>query len=408
MKLLHTSDWHVGKTIRGRSRADEHRAVLSEIAGVAADEDVDLVLVAGDLFETASPGPEAEHIVYQALLALAQVAPVIVVSGNHDNPQRLRAVAPLLELGRVTAATAARRPDDGGIVTHETERGEVARVALLPFVSQRGIVKADELMSGAAYEHTQAYADRITRVVAALAEGCGAEGVNLMVAHLCVADAALGGGERQAHTIFDYWVPPLCFPPTLGYVALGHIHRAQRMAGATAIRYCGSPLGLDFGESPDPKTVTVVSIEAGLPARVEEVILTAGRPLRILAGNLEEVVAAARALDSESWLRVRLTEPRRAGLADEVRDAVGERGEWVVDVIVESEERRRRRSERRLEGRSPHELFATFCAERGLDDERVASLFSELYEEATGGELEPVGDPEEAGTAASGAQETAP
>ncbi len=405
MKILHTSDWHVGKTIRGRSRADEHRTVLSEIAAVAADRDVDLVFVAGDLFETASPGPEAERIVYEALLALAEVAPVIVVSGNHDNPQRLRAVAPLLELGRVTAATSPRRPDDGGIVTHETEGGEVARVALLPFVSQRGIVRADELMSGAAYEHTQAYADRITRVVAALAQGCGTEGVNLMVAHLCVADAALGGGERQAHTIFDYWVPPQCFPPTLSYVALGHIHRAQRMPGATTIRYCGSPLGLDFGESPEPKTVTVVSVEAGLPARVEEVTLTAGRPLRTLAGNLDDVVAAAEALGSESWLRVRLTEPRRAGLADEVRDSMGEQGQWVVDVILESEERRRRRSERRLEGRSPQELFAMFCAERGLEDERVASLFAELYDDATGGDHEPTGDREGALAGASDVEE---
>ena len=97
--VLHTSDWHVGKAIRGHSRADEHRAVLAEIAGVAAEHTVDLVVVAGDLFETSAPTPESESIVYRALLDLAATgAEVVVVSGNHDNAHRLRAVAPLLEL----------------------------------------------------------------------------------------------------------------------------------------------------------------------------------------------------------------------------------------------------------------------------------------------------------------------
>ena len=86
MKLLHTSDWHVGKAIRGHSRADEHRAVLSEIVGVASDHAVDLIIVAGDLFETAAPTAEAEKIVYNALLELSQTgATLAVISGNHDN-----------------------------------------------------------------------------------------------------------------------------------------------------------------------------------------------------------------------------------------------------------------------------------------------------------------------------------
>ena len=88
MRLLHTSDWHVGRKIRGRSRADEHRSVLEEIAGIASDRDVDATLVAGDLFDASSPSPEDEAIVYRALLDLAEVAPVLVVGGNHDSSAR--------------------------------------------------------------------------------------------------------------------------------------------------------------------------------------------------------------------------------------------------------------------------------------------------------------------------------
>ena len=97
VKILHTADWHVGKTLRGRSRADEHRGVLDEIVAITRDEAVDLVLVAGDQFDRAVPSPESEQIVYDALLRLARTgAHVVVIAGNHDNPRRLAAVKPLL------------------------------------------------------------------------------------------------------------------------------------------------------------------------------------------------------------------------------------------------------------------------------------------------------------------------
>ena len=141
--LLHTSDWHVGKAIRGASRADEHRAVLAEIADLAASNEVDVVLVAGDLFDSATPSPESEQIVYEALLALARTgATVAVIAGNHDNARGLRAVAPLLALGNVHLVAEPQRPDDGGVWSITTRDGTPVRIAMLPFVSKRGIVRA--------------------------------------------------------------------------------------------------------------------------------------------------------------------------------------------------------------------------------------------------------------------------
>lgn len=143
MKVLHTSDWHVGKAIRGESRADEHRAVLQEIVGIAESEQVDLVIVAGDLFDSASPTAEAEEIVYRALLGLASAGiPVAVIAGNHDNAKRLQAVAPLLELGKVVLVAEPTRPDHGGVIELTTGDGTEVRLAMLPFVSKRGIVRA--------------------------------------------------------------------------------------------------------------------------------------------------------------------------------------------------------------------------------------------------------------------------
>ena len=384
MKLLHTSDWHVGKAIRGNSRAAEHRAVLAEIAGVAAEHEVDVVVVAGDLFETAAPSPESEEIVYRALLALAATGAVVaVIAGNHDNARRLAAVAPLLELGRVQLVTTPTRPAEGGVRTITRPSGEVLRLAMLPFVSQRGIVRATELMATAAFEQAQAYADRMRQLIEAMTAGAPADTVTVLAAHTFVLGAQAGGGERLAHLTEAYGVPGVAFPPTAAYVALGHLHRPQKLAGATAIHYCGSPLQLDFGEEDQAKQVNVVEVSPGLPAKVTPVGLTAGRPLRTLAGTVDQLRDLARKVDADAWLRVRVREPSRAGLADEVRDLLGP---GVVDVAIDSPAEQRRRAERRAEARSPQEQFAAYLASEGVADTRIEAMFAELYDDAVIGD----------------------
>ena len=386
MKLLHTSDWHVGKTIRGHSRADEHRAVLAEIVGLAAKYDVDLVLVAGDLFETASPSAEAEAIVYRALLELASTgAEVAVIAGNHDNGRKLAAVAPVFEAaGRVRVVAEPLRPDDGGVCHLRTDAGEDVRLAMLPFVSQRGIVRAKDLMDSQAYENAQAYSDRMRLVIDALAEGFGPDTVNILMAHAFVHGGRLGGGERAAHFIDEYALSAQAFPASAGYAALGHVHRPQRIAGPGRIHYCGSPLQLDFGEEQQRKQVNLVEIEPGLPPVVEPLPLSSGRVLRTVSGTLEELREESEALSDEPWLRVVVREPRRAGLADDVREMLGE---GVVDVRVEDSSRPVTGRPSRA-GKSAVELFDDFLGERNIGDDRIRAGFKRLLEaeHATEGE----------------------
>ena len=378
MRLLHTSDWHVGKLLRGQSRADEHRAVLAEIAAVAGREAVDVVLVAGDLFETAAPGPESEQIVYRALLDLAQVAPVVVIGGNHDNPRRLEAVSPLLSLGRVRLLGQVARPDDGGVVDLDVA-GTTLRLGLVPFVSKRGIVRADALMRDAAFELNQAYDDRMRAVIANLCEPFCADTVNVVCGHLFAAGGTMGGGERSAHTVMDYSVGALAFPATAQYVALGHLHRAQDIPGPTRIRYSGSPLQLDFGEAADTKSVTVVDLEPAVPAAVREVALTCGRELRTITGTMAEL-ESARGQTGDAYLRVVVTDVRRAGLADEVRS-------WfphAVDVVVRPGDAADGRARSRTrDGSTPSELFSAYLADSGVDDPRLLPAFEALLDEVS-------------------------
>jgi exonuclease SbcD len=380
MKILHTSDWHVGKTIRGESRLDEQRAVLGEITQVARDEQVDLVLVAGDLYESAAPAPAAEALVLRTLLDLHDTgAKLVVIAGNHDNAARFEAVRPLFgELG-ITVLGQVVAAEHGGVVEHTTAAGEPARLALLPFLSQRYAVRAAQLMAADINENVGEYAKQVRQILAALTAGFGTDAVNVVLAHCMVRGGRMGGGERDAQSFEDYWIDASAFPASATYVALGHLHLAQQMPGGPPIWYSGSPIQVDFGEAGAAKHVLLVEAAPGLPASIREVPLQAGATLRTLAGTLDELreVAARDDLD-RVWLRVRLTEPARAGLADDVRALLGDH---VVDVRMAAPVDREERPRAERAGRSPQELFRAFLDEQGIEDDRLVALFSRLYDE---------------------------
>lgn len=346
--------------------------MLREIADIARGNDVDLVLVAGDLFDTGAPSPESESIVFRALLDLAEIAPVLAVAGNHDNPRRFAALEPLLGLGRITVGSGLSRPEDGGVVDVV---GIDCRVALLPWTSQRGIVKADDLMSLDPDDHGLQYAGRMQRILEALCESMTASTVNVVLSHMMVHGASEAGSERQAH-IFGYAVPPAAFPSTLSYVALGHLHRQQKIPHAAPIWYAGSPLQLDFGEVEDRKGVLVIDAEPGLPAKVTAVPLESGRRLGVVRGTVAQIEAAIENTDVD-FVKVFVEEPSRAGLASEIRDL----SDRIVDVVIAASQRSElaHESQGRLE-RPADEMFAEYLSSKNVEDRGVVGLFRELLD----------------------------
>ena len=343
--------------------------MLAELVGKADEHAVDAVLVAGDVFDTATPSPAAEDIVWSTLLSLSDIAPVVVVSGNHDNAARLDAVAPLLARAGVTVVGRPRPVEQGGVV----EVGD-ARVALLPFVSQRGIVKIADIMGADPDEHASQYVDRMRAVIETLTASMDTDTVNVLVSHMTVHGASTGGGERSAH-IFGYALPASVFPSHLSFVALGHLHRQQKMPHASSVWYSGSPMQLDFGEVADQKGALLVDAQPAKPASVTEVPLSAGRRLVELRGTLEQVIASAGTV-GDAYVKVVLEEKGRVGLADAVRVAIPE----AVDVVLARPHERRRRRSR--QGLDPVEAFETYLHDRGSEDAPVVALFRELLDEA--------------------------
>src|SRR5215471_10397669 len=268
MKILHTSDWHVGKVLKGRDRHDEHAAALGSIVQTARDEDVDVVLIAGDLFETAAPNARAQGLVMRTLLALREDGrQVVAIAGNHDNQHLLDAVyRPVLGQLGLHVLGLPRRPGQGGMLALRTRGGEAVNVAALPFLSHRYAVRAAEILLHEFAEHTLDYAQRVSEIVHLLTEGFTADAVNLCIAHATLLGGRRGGGEREVQTSLDYELPASMFPATAHYVALGHLHRQQEIPGPCPVFYSGSPLAIDFGEEANEPAALIVTAEPGIRA----------------------------------------------------------------------------------------------------------------------------------------------
>jgi exonuclease SbcD len=384
LKFLHTADWHVGKTLKGRDRLEEQRAVLAEIAGIAEANEVDAVLVAGDVYDLSAPSAPAQQLVVQALLRMRRAgAEVIVIAGNHDHGPTFEAYRPLMGVAGITLAGTVRPPERGGVIRFTARSdGADTQVAVLPFLSQRYAVRAAEIVANTPSENVRAYDEQVRQVIGSLTGGFSAETVNLVMSHITCVGGTFGGGERSAQSIFEYSVPASVFPISAHYVALGHLHRRQALPAPAPVHYSGAPLAVDFGEQDNTSVVCLVEAAPGTPARITDVPVTSGRRLRTVYGTLAELEARAGDF-GDDFLRVYLWEPARAGLRDDTLEILPNALEVRIDPEFAPRTDKAPRSGEARTARTPAQLFAEYCATRDVSDQRVAALFGELHDEVT-------------------------
>ncbi len=383
MRFLHTADWHVGKPLRGRSRMDEYARALAQVAGIAVDRKVDAVLIAGDVFDSPAPPPEAEKLVYDFLARLvSERIACVLIAGNHDHPKKLGAIASLLEGLRIHVRPEVRPPDQGGVVPVASRDGrEEARIAVLPFVPERRVVDACTVMD-AEHKWFEAYSKRIEQMLAALVRGLPATGVNVVLAHLLVDGARVGTGERDLHLGQVYGVNPQQLPSTVQYIALGHLHRPQEVLAPAKTRYPGSLVELDFGEQDQEKSVVILDAQPQRPPDIELVPVTAGRRLRTVEGTLDDLQRLAEER-SDDYLRVRVKAERPTpGLSDRVKELLPN----ALDVTVDHP-RDAGAPPERGKGRgtlAPAQLFAAYYEHRNQTPlpAELQKLFDAIHEEA--------------------------
>ncbi|MGT2424719.1 exonuclease SbcCD subunit D [Amnibacterium kyonggiense] len=303
MRLLHTSDWHIGRTFHGHATLDALRGVLLELAEAVRRERVDAVLVAGDVFDSATPAAAAFELFEEAVLAIrAAGAAVVMTSGNHDSAARLGHQAPFAAAGGVHVRTRADAVDEPVVL--RDEHGEV---------DVYGIPYLEPLLLGER-THAAALGAAMDRVRAAAAIR-GNRGV--VLAH-CFASTGVvpqaAGGERDITAGGLDIVPSSVFDGTDGaridYVALGHLHSRVRLA--EHVRYAGAPLHYSFGETSPLRGAWLIDLDADGLAAVRWLDLPVPRRLTEIAGPLARLLEDEALIGAEQdWVQAVLTDPVR-------------------------------------------------------------------------------------------------
>ncbi|WP_238654587.1 exonuclease SbcCD subunit D [Paenibacillus piscarius] len=288
MRILHTGDWHLGRTLEGRSRQKEQEQFVDELAEIADASGADLILMAGDVYDSVNPPAAAEQLFYEAAARLtAGGRPLVVISGNHDQPERVASVSPLV---RRQGITLVGMPTTEPVTIHAARTGETAKIAALPYPSE---ARLGELLAGDSGEAELrlAYSARVGRLMQHLGREFTPQTVNLAMSHIYVLGGVESDSERPIQVGGAYTVDPSALDCGAQYTALGHLHRAQRVKGGGMIRYSGSPLAYSFSEAGQAKSVALIDVAPGGEPVFEEIYLRCGRPLVNWksSGGLQEV-----------------------------------------------------------------------------------------------------------------------
>ena len=385
MKLLHTSDWHAGKSWKGQSRLDELAAVLDDLASVVERERIDLVLMTGDIFDTSSPSADAERLVFGFFRRIGRLdVPSVVIAGTHDSPTRVEAWAQLAELARVTACGVPKPHDRGGCVLVPTRTGDAAVVALLPFVSQARAVSA-EALGVDPDEAGSSYAAYMRTLVEDLARGFRDDAVNLLLAHTHLDGAVVGASERRVHVGEAWMARADMLPRAAQYVALGHIHRHQQIADAPVPTwYAGAPLQLDFGEEGLATCYNLVDARPGQPVRVEPRPYVGGRPLRTVTVTPQALRVDRALLADRPHLRV-IVDATTGGVDPDINRAVRASIPGVVSVDLRRPQSPRLERQAILAGTlAPGDLYMRYVAQASGHTATPAAVeaFEALYQAA--------------------------
>ncbi|MBQ8814731.1 MAG: exonuclease SbcCD subunit D [Lachnospiraceae bacterium] len=368
MRFLHTSDLHIGKRVNGFSMLEDQREILRQIAALAVSEGCGGILLAGDIYDRPSPGAEAVALFDEFLCRLASAGiRVFAISGNHDSPERVAYLGELLEKSGVTVS----RKFDGTLqkVALEDEHGRL-NIYLLPYV------KASIVRRFFPEQEIETCEDAIRAILEREPLELGAR--NILVCHQFITGAEPGGSEELTVGGLDNISADLldCFD----YVALGHIHGAQKIKRET-LRYSGSPLKYSFSEANHVKSVVIVDCNEMGCVEVKKVPLALPRDMREVKGTMEELLAHPRTAD---YVRVVLTDEE---VLPDARFALLLNFPNMMRFAVENS---RTKTELEIapldlaEEKTPIELFKEFyCMQNGgvEPDERRMSIVKAILED---------------------------
>ena len=377
MKVLHTSDWHLGRSLYGRKRHDEFVAFLDWLVGTIEAEQIDTLLVAGDVFDSITPGNRTQELYYGFLCRVAASCcrHVVVIGGNHDSPSFLNAPRALLRTLNVYVVGAMTEVlEDEVLVLYKDEQPE-AIVCAVPYLRDRDIrtVEPGESIDDKNAKLVEGlkkhYAD-VCEIAEQKRSGFEREGFSdipvIGMGHLFAA----GGKTVDGDGVRDLYVGSLAhvgadvFPASIDYLALGHLHIPQVVGGARHIRYSGSPIPMGYGEATQEKKVILIEFN-GTAMDIREVGVPCFQQLVRIVGSMADIQAKLKELkreDSRAWLEIEYTG----------NDLIGNLQEIVGEALAGSAMEVRRIINRQISDR----VLSAIMEGETLDDLNTSDVFS--------------------------------
>ncbi|MBK0001284.1 exonuclease subunit SbcD [Erwinia sp. S38] len=398
MRIIHTADWHLGQFFYTKSRAAEHQAFLDWLLEQAEAQQADAIIVAGDIFDTGSPPSYARELYNRFVVNLQQTGcQLVVLGGNHDSVATLNESRELLACLNTRVIAAASDDIRDQVLVLNTRDGQPgAMLCAIPFLRPRDIMRSQSGQSGRDKQQTllEAITDHYQR--------CWQEALAQRTAlNLTLPVIATGHlttmGVTKSDAVRDIYIgtldafPADAFPPA-DYIALGHIHRAQRVANSEHIRYSGSPIPLSFDELGKEKSVFVVDFADGALSQVTPLSIPLFQPMRMIKGSLEEIEAQLAALEPDPqgkliWLDIEIvTDDWLSELQRRIQQLTETLPVEVVLLRRSREQRERviaRQNNETLSELSVEEVFARRLALEEGEPERLAraeALFAQMLE----------------------------
>ena len=400
MKILHTSDWHIGSTLYGRKRYDESERFLQWLVETIKNQSIEALLVAGDIFDTSTPSNTAQELYYRFLNEVSRTTcrHVIVTGGNHDSPSFLDAPKALLKAFNVyVVGSAAEREEDEVLVLKDAHNNPEVIVCAVPFLRDRDVRQSNE---------GESYRDKENRLVEGIIshyqkvyeEACKEQnelGKSLPIigmGHLFIAGSSIYKRSGETNGERDLYVGSLGQVPAdrlpfFDYFALGHLHIPQKVAGYENIRYSGSPMVMNFDEIHQQKSVEIVDIH-DQNVDIQTVPVPAFRHFEQIKGDWDSIEANLKRLKEESF----------AGWVDviyEGEEAIGNLRERVYKLVENTSIEvlkiqnamlfnavmKQYEKEVELQDLNPADVFDQCLIDHGIPDEQkivLKGLFSEV------------------------------
>lgn len=295
MKILHTSDWHLGKYLEKYSRIEEQEKFIDELEIICNNENIDLIIIAGDIYDTINPPVSAEKLFFKAMkrLSLNGKRPILIISGNHDSSSKLTSSSPLAsEFGIIIQgepnSICNTGKYDGFEITRAGEgffeieiNNEKAVFLTLPYPTEKNLNEVI-FKDSTEQEQQKNFFQKIQDIFEKLSQNFKNDTINIIVTHLFVTGSIETDSERKIQTIGGtYAVSSNVFPEKTDYVALGHLHRMQKVKANCLAYYSGSPIRYSQSEIEYDKCVLVLDMKAGKEPILNKIKLTDYKPIKV-------------------------------------------------------------------------------------------------------------------------------